>query len=199
MLVELFDHMALGTDAEVTRLLPLVSPQRREEALRYVHTHGRFCCLKSYEMLLELIGAVSPTLDYTCPAFIYNEHGKPSIPNRDNLQFSISHTKNAIAVALSSQPVGIDVEQIRQASPALIEKTMNASERQQIAESAHPDATFTALWTRKEAVLKLQGTGIIDDLHHVLDGAERFVIETHINAHKGYAWSTAQFAIPEDI
>ncbi|MBR3647064.1 MAG: 4'-phosphopantetheinyl transferase superfamily protein [Paludibacteraceae bacterium] len=194
MLVELFDHMTLGTDAEVTRLLPLVSAQRREEALRYQHTHGRFCCLQSYAMLLELIGAVSPTLDYTLPEFVFNEHGKPFIPNRYNLQFSISHTKNAIAVALSSQPVGIDVEQIRSASPALIEKTMNAAEQQQIARSAHPDATFTALWTRKEAVLKLLGTGIIDELHHVLDEADRYVIETHVDIRKGYAWSTAQYA-----
>lgn len=190
MLVEIFPHMDLCTDAEVARMLPLVSPQRREEALRYAHTHGRFCCLKSYFMLLELIGAVSPTLDNTTPEFIYGEHGKPFIPGRDDIQFSISHTKNAIAVAISSFPIGIDIEQIKHASEALIRKTMNAEEQQQIAASAHPDATFTALWTQKEAVLKLRGTGIVDELHDVLTD-NTIHLETHVN--DSFAWTVAQY------
>ena len=174
MLVEIFDHMHLCTDAEIARMLPLVSPQRREEALRYVHTHGRFCCLRSYLMLMELIGAVSPTLDETTPCFEYNEYGKPFIPNRPDIQFSISHTKNAIAVAISRYPVGLDIEQIRPQSEALIKKTMNLTEQKQIADSQSPDVTFTSQKKKKEAVLKLRGTGIVDELHDVLSSsAER--------------------------
>lgn len=199
MLVEVFDHMELCTDAEVARLLPLVSEQRREDALKFKHTHGQYCCLQSYIMLKELIGAVSPTLDYTCPSFSFNEYGKPFIANHLYLQFSISHTKNAIAVALSDKPIGVDIEQIRDASDALVLKTMNASEQQLITESEHPDATFIALWTRKEAVLKLIGTGIQDELHHVLDHPERFRIQTHINYQAGYVWSTAQFETPDKL
>lgn len=191
MLVEIFDHMHLCTDAEVARMLPLVSTQRREEALRYVHTHGRFCCLRSYLMLMELIGAVSPTLDDTTPRFEYNEFGKPFLPDRPDIQFSISHTKNAVAVALSRYPIGVDVEQIRHQSEALVRKTMNASEQQQIADSQCPDTTFTALWTQKEAVLKLRGTGIVDELHDVLTNCDDIHIETHIRS--GYVWSVAQY------
>lgn len=191
MLVEIFDHMHLCTDAEIARMLPLVSPQRREEALRYVHTHGRFCCLRSYLMLMELIGAVSPTLDETTPCFEYNEYGKPFIPNRPDIQFSISHTKNAIAVAISRYPVGLDIEQIRPQSDALIKKTMNAAEQKQIADSQSPDVTFTSLWTQKEAVLKLRGTGIVDELHDVLAGCDNICIETHVRS--GYVWSVAQY------
>lgn len=191
MLVEIFDHMHLCTDAEVARMLPLVSPQRREEALRYVHTHGRFCCLRSYLMLMELIGAVSPTLDDTTPRFEYNEFGKPYLPDRPDIQFSISHTKNAVAVALSRYPIGVDVEQIRHQSEALIRKTMNAAEQQQIADSQTPDTTFTVLWTQKEAVLKLFGTGIVDELHNVLTDCDNISIETHVRS--GYVWSVAQY------
>ncbi len=192
MLVEIFDHMHLCTDAEIARMLPLVSPQRREEALRYVHTHGRFCCLRSYLMLMELIGAVSPTLDETTPCFEYNEYGKPFIPNRPDIQFSISHTKNAIAVAISRYPIGLDIEQIRPQSEALIKKTMNAAEQKQIADSQSPDVTFTSLWTQKEAVLKLRGTGIVDELHDVLTaGCDSIRIETHVRS--GYVWSVAQY------
>lgn len=191
MLVEIFDHMHLCTDAEVARMLPLVSPQRREEALRYVHTHGRFCCLRSYLMLMELVGAISPTLDETTPCFEYNEFGKPFIPGRPDIQFSISHTKNAVAVAISRYPIGLDIEQIRPQSEALIRKTMNAAEQQQIADSQTPDTTFTVLWTQKEAVLKLFGTGIVDELHNVLTNCDNISIETHVRS--GYVWSVAQY------
>jgi phosphopantetheinyl transferase len=49
---------------------------------------------------------------------------------------------------------------------------------------------FTRYWTKKEAVVKLRGTGIIDDLHQVLDG-EGYRLETYTNREKRYAWSVA--------
>ena len=51
-------------------------------------------------------------------------------------------------------------------------------------------ALFSACETKKEAVLKLRGTGIVDDLHHVLNG-EGYSLETHIVFEKQYAWSVA--------
>jgi hypothetical protein len=39
-------------------------------------------------------------------------------------------------------------------------------------------------------VVKLRGTGITDDLHHVLDG-EGYRLETYLNPKKRYAWSVA--------
>ena len=146
MRIKIFDNMAQCTDTEVQRMLPLVSAQRREQALRYKHTFGRFCCLKSWLMLQELIG---PFADWQ-----YNEHGKPFIEGGPF--FSISHCKTGIAVAVADEPIGIDIEHIRTAEQGLIERTMNAEERQQI----HSDRDFTRLWTQKEAVVKAQGTGI---------------------------------------
>ena len=151
-----FDRMEECTDREVQRLLPLVSPQRREQALRYTHTLGRYCCLKSWLMLRELVGEVGE--------FVYNEHGKPSLPGGP--YFSISHCKEGIAVAVDEQPIGIDIEGIRHADPALIAHTMNGAEQQLI----HSDRDFTRLWTQKEAVVKMEGTGIagFEQLQHLL-------------------------------
>ena len=146
MRIEIFDNMAQCTEAEVQRMIPLVSAQRREQALRYKHIFGRFCCLKSWLMLQELIGEM--------PEWQYNEHGKPFIEGGPF--FSISHCKAGIAVVVSDEPIGIDIEHIRTAEQGLIERTMNAEERQQI----HCDRDFTRLWTQKEAVSKWQGTGI---------------------------------------
>lgn len=207
MLYEIFDHMHLCTDEAVREMLPLVSEQRRQQALRYSHTFGRFCCLKSYLMLLELLSAVYPELDTSKPEFGYTAQGKPFLLARPDIHFSISHTKNAILVAISDAPIGVDIEAFRSPSAALIARTMNATEQAAIATAAAsaatpsgllespgtPEALFSAIWTRKEAVLKLRGTGIEGDLKHVLSGSE--AIFTRIFLRKSYAFSIAQQTI----
>ena len=150
MKVAVFDHMEECTEQEVQRLLPLVSEQRREQALRYKHTLGQFCCLKSWLMLSAMhIGEME---------FLYNEHGKPYIEGGPF--FSISHCKTGIAVALDDRPVGIDIESIRHADSELVTRTMNEQEQEEIARSGDQDRAFTRLWTQKEAVVKCIGTGI---------------------------------------
>lgn len=202
MLYEIFDHMHLSSDEAVREMLPLVSEQRRQQALRYQHTFGQFCCLKSYLMLLELLAAVYPELDKAKPEFGYTEKGKPFLLDRPDIHFSISHTKNAILVAISDAPIGVDIEAFRSPSAALIARTMNATEQAAIATAdgwniqrtnGTPEALFSAIWTRKEAVLKLRGTGIEGDLREVLSGSE--TILTRIFPRKGYAFSIAQQAI----
>lgn len=196
MLYELFTHMNQATAEQIQLLLPLASDQRRADALRYKHLFGQFCSLKSYAMLRELLGAVSPTLDGQMPEFTYNEHGKPFLAGREDYFFSISHTKTAILVAISGQPIGVDVEQIRTPSDGLIQKTMNPEEQALIAASPSPAQTFTSLWTQKEAVLKLRGTGILDELHDVLPNAARdgIRIATHTCPGARCCYSFAQWS-----
>jgi len=153
MQVAIFDRMTECTEQEVQRMLVQVPAQRREQALRYRHTFGQYCCLKSRLMLKELSVSGNPPSD-----FLYNEHGKPYWPNGP--YFSISHCKEAIAVAVDDEPIGIDIESIRTADEDLIQRVMNAEEQQLIRASREPARTFTRLWTQKEAVVKALGTGI---------------------------------------
>ena len=185
-MVSIFDDMSQVTEAEVQRMLPLVNAQRREEALRYKHLFGQFACLKSWLMLAELLEPLGiSNLEMT-----YNEHGKPRLLHHPELHFNISHCKNGIAVASDTLPIGIDIECFHRESESLVNRTMNEAEAESIRASEHPTATFTLLWTQKEAVLKLRGTGIVDDLYHVLDGVG-YQIETHIDMERQYAWSVA--------
>lgn len=168
----------------VQEMLPQVSEQRRAQALLFKHAFGQYACLKSYLMLQNLLrehyGIEGDLL------FTYNEYGKPELDiiatNRvgGGLKpyFSISHCKQAIAVAVADTPVGIDIETLRHPSCSLIEKTMNEQEQKQIAAAESPDNIFTALWTRKEAVLKYKGTGIIDNLNNVLSYTHQCHITT---------------------
>lgn len=191
-------------------MLPLVSAQRREVALRFKFTFGRFTCLKSYVMLQQLVQEIfAETEERWLPLqrrlkewngnFVYNEHDKPFMQNAlgeriEGVDFSISHCKNAIAVVLSDRPVGVDVESFRHAEEALLRRTMNPEEQADVCAAIDPAEAFTRLWTRKEAVLKLRGTGLVDDLHSVLlpnPELPAVTLETTVNREKQYVWTLA--------
>ena len=163
MKVVVFDKMEECTEAEVQRMLPLVSAQRREQALKYKHTFGQFCCLKSWLMLYDFVEMSR----YRDLEWKYNEHGKPYLEGGP--YFSISHCKAGIAVAIDDAPIGIDIETIRHANEDLVERTMNEKERLGIRELGMRE--FTRLWTQKEAIVKAEGTGIysFEQLQTILD------------------------------
>ena len=166
MKVRIFDDMTQCTQADIDRLLPLVSTQRRNYALRYKHLFGRWATLKTYEILYTLLYPDAP-LDVHTLTFSFNTYGKPYLP--DGPHFSISHCKSGLAVIAADTPVGIDIESpTRSVSPELIAHTMNDIEQARIRESDNPTNTFIRLWTQKEAVLKCLGTGITTDLKTVL-------------------------------
>lgn len=192
MLYRIFDDMTQCSEQEVARLLPLVSAQRREQALRYKHTFGQYCCLQSYKMLCELLAEWSRVHQLPInqqPTFLYNDYGAPYIEGGPH--FSISHCKRGIAVAVSENPIGIDIESIRSFKPELMRKTMNEDEQLRITYSAIPEVEFIRFWTQKEALLKLQGTGIISDLHHVLAHTNDISWTEMINQEKGYICTIA--------
>ena len=191
MIYRIFDDMGQCCAEEVARLLPLVSDQRREQALHFSHLFGQYCCLKSYVILCELLREWGS--DIQQPVFDYNEYGAPSI--QGGPYFSISHCKEGIAVAVDSQPIGIDIESVRPFKEALMHKTMNPAEQAAILSSDDPDWAFTRLWTQKEAVLKMQATGIISDLHEVLSAAPNTRFTSLDNANHRYVLTIAQSTV----
>lgn len=186
------DDMKKCTEQEVERLLRIVPSPRRDDALRYKHTFGRYCCLRSWEMLMELLSREGiPNM----PTWRYNEYGKPYL--EQGPYFSISHCKHAILVAISDREIGVDVESIRRADDSLVRRTMNETEQARIASAPDPQRAFIALWTRKEAVVKMRGTGILDDLHRVLDGQD-YLLQTVDRPDTPYIYSVAEKTLFSD-
>ena len=146
--------------------LPLLSVQRREQCLKFKHELGRKQCAAAYLLLCqglrEEYGITEP------PIFEYGEHGKPSIVGHPEIHFNMSHCREAVMCVLSSKPVGVDIESIRRYSESLARYTMNEEEMEQIQQAENPAVQFTKLWTMKEAVLKLSGHGLTDNLKVVL-------------------------------
>jgi phosphopantetheinyl transferase len=87
------------------------------------------------------------------------------------LFFNISHTRNAFALAFcDTNEVGIDLEEVNREMEfkSIIRRFFSAAERTFILDSPEDSINrFFLLWTRKEALLKAIGTGIISNLSHV--------------------------------
>ena len=107
----------------------------------------------AHDWLCRLLGS-SVTVEH-------NSNGAPFVTGRPDLHVSISHCRTAVAVAISTNHrIGIDIESRRKTTPGLMERVCSPDELATI--QASPDATmaFLRLWTKKEAVLKMRGTGI---------------------------------------
>ena len=185
------DHITDLSEWQTERAIAALPQWRREQALRFKHLQGRRECAVGYIELLRGLRLCYGIEDM--PSFDYNEHGKPFLKEHPEVYFSISHCKAAVGCLVSDKPCGLDIEHIRKAKPDLVRHTMNPQEAESIFASRFPDIAFTRLWTQKEAVLKLKGTGITDNLHHVLapDSVQDIALETSENLYLGYIFTTA--------
>ena len=185
------DHIQDMKSEHLQQVLAFLPSWRRERVLAYKQESRQMESALAY---IELSRALALRgLQDIEPHFEYNEHGKPFLPTYPNLHFSISHCSQAVGCILSEMPCGLDIERVRRASPSLISKTMNRNEEHQIYSSSHPEVEFIRLWTRKEAVFKLLGTGITDDMQDILLRAEALHIHiiSTVNPARGYVLSTA--------
>ena len=187
------DHLERIKEKQVEKAISMLPSWRREQALKYKHFEGKRECALAY---LELCRGLRLEYNITeMPLFAYDKNQKPSLDKYPHIYFSLSHCKEALGCFLSSVPCGLDIESIRPARKTLVEYCMNEEECRKIFSSSHPDATFISLWTRKEAVFKLQGTGINDNLKDILspENTNDINIVTIPNLNRGYIISVAQY------
>ena len=173
---------------EALRRLP---DWRRSQALRFKHTLGQAECAFSYLLLCELLQR-----EYGIdgqPHFVVGPHGKPALLEYPHVHFNMSHCKAGIVVAVSDHPVGVDIEQVGRGNDALARYAFNEDEYARFVGSDAPSIEFTRLWTQKEAVAKLTGRGIDDNVKQILSSCNNVEIKTWVNKEKGYAVSIAQY------
>lgn len=186
----ILDDINLSAEELESRLLSL--PHWRElQARAFKQLQGKKECTIAYELLYQMLreeyGIQQP------PAFAYGKHGKPFLQDYPDIHFNLSHTRRAIACIVDSKPCGIDVESLGRYKEAVARYSMCDEEMEQILSAEDRDVVFTSLWTQKEALLKLTGEGITDDLKTVLrssrmDGVN---MQTFVNSDKGYCVSIA--------
>ena len=89
--------------------------------------------------------------------FSYNEYGKPFI---EGMYFSISHSADLIAIAISSRNVGIDLEYMIERDYAKISKRIFQHE-------ILDQTEFYKAWTEHEAIIKCAGLSALSDISQI--------------------------------
>ncbi len=184
--------------ADLQLLLSALPAWRREQAEAFRFERGQRECAESYLLLCRMLREHYGICEK--PEFTLGKHGKPSLlfhteegrRKGEGLTFNMSHCKNGIGCIVSDiGDVGIDVECLERYKENLADYCMSAEENEMIKSAANPDALFSELWTRKEALLKCTGEGITDDLKTCLGTARMATVEmkSGVNATKKYAWA----------
>ena len=122
---------------------------------RFIIGHGMLRILLSHYM------GIDPKEVRT----VRGKYGKPYLPDR-SVHFNFSDTKDAVAIAFAKEEIGVDLETITRTvdHAAVAEHYFTAREVEWMEGSTDRKRRFLELWTRKEAVLKASGVGIMDDL-----------------------------------
>ncbi len=115
-------------------------------------------------------------------SILTTEKGKPFAEGlQDRFQFSISHSSECLALLWHEgpEPVGVDIEKLREGFDysGVVHHYFSENERRQI----NSATDFFKFWTRKEALLKALGTGLVDDLK----GVE---VDQHATSDQGHAF-----------
>ena len=94
-----------------------------------------------------------------------NKNGKPYLHHSD-VHFNVSHNDSSFLIAISSfGRVGVDIEipDDRESEPELLDYAFSEHEKREL-ESGTP---FLEIWTRKEALLKAVGVGLLNNLWQI--------------------------------
>lgn len=142
----LLDRPLSGT--EESELMAMLPPLRRERLCRVRLPEKRQEALCAYMILRRALREQYQWEEI--PPMDWDFRQKPFFPDFPRVQFNLSHTRGAVLAAVSHQPVGVDIEQIRPLSPLA---------RQRLA-WAVDEGTFFQNWVRREAIGKWKGTGV---------------------------------------
>lgn len=114
----------------------------------------------AYPSSIEAVQKILSSVFGINSKILRTKNGKPYLPQGD-LHFSVSHTKDRLFIAFSSENVGVDAEKVdRKIKYSAILKKFDKTEQS----SVFSTEDFLRLWTVKESVVKYMGGSIASDL-----------------------------------
>ncbi len=142
-----------------------LSEDERSRADRFHNQLHRLRFIRSRSALRSLLSEqlhINPReIRFTC-----GEFGKPMLANPVDqpLHFNISHSGGVMIVAIADQPIGVDIEEVRELDDlfALAKRVFSREIVQEIAGLSAPARKhrFFQHWTLQEARLKAHGLGL---------------------------------------
>lgn len=166
--VQLWQIQLRGTPGLLERYSTLLSPSEQAHASRFRHGQAREHFTVGRACLKILLGNAL-AVDSRSIKIETGPNGKPEtrLLNGDNIFFNVAHSKNTILIALGRQGlVGVDVEYVDRPTDMMEVARSNFTEDEiaslaAIAEPETRNRAFYRFWTRKEAVAKADGRGLL--------------------------------------
>ena len=144
-----FNYQDILSDSELTKANRFLTKKDKESFISRRH---------SLRSILSKFISAQPA------GFQFHQSGnkKPAI---EGVEFNSTHSENLILIALSSSTIGIDIECVNPDFDfkTLVPACFSKEERVFI---GSPSAFYT-LWTRKEAILKATGEGLIEKMQDI--------------------------------
>lgn len=161
------------SEKEFSEIIESMPQSVKERAGRYKKEEDRkksFLCYNLLKTALEN--------DYGINDFelLFSEKGKPYLKDRNDIFFSISHSKKCCVCVVSDRVIGVDAEEIKPFSQRLAEKVCSENELREIEKSPDKAREFTKIWTRKESFIKMTGEGFSHGLKEADTTSKDFVI-----------------------
>lgn len=161
----MFDVWRVGLEQHaetVERLKSLLADDELATAARYhFPAHRRRSIVRRAALrsiLAGYLGTGSAEL-----RFVYGPQGKPALAETTAaVHFNVSHSGELALIAVSQQPLGVDLEKWREVADADLVARRFFTLQEVAAQRAAPDGNqlFLRHWTRKEAVIKAVGRGL---------------------------------------
>lgn len=112
-------------------------------------------CYYSYLILKNLFAKIKINLDNL--NIKADKNGKPFVENVP-IYFSISHSKNYVAAAISDKQIGLDIQSKSEYNSQIAKRYFSKTDNYKLEKAKQKDLMFTRFWTKFESSLKLFGS-----------------------------------------
>jgi 4'-phosphopantetheinyl transferase len=123
-------------------------------------------------------------------------YGKPDLAAQTGWHINLTHAGDWVLLAFDRYSVGIDVEKVRTDLPldTLLPTVCSPDEQTSVQTDVDPAMAFLRLWTRKEALLKGTGRGLVDNLRVIPSLEGRSLLPPGLSDNDR-AWQVQSFAV----
>lgn len=163
--VMLLEDAIKMSDSCLLGMLLSLPPGRREKAEKYYFRKDKVNCAAAYTLMRYMLmrfGGVDVSSDWEI-----GKNGKPYLPSCPGVHFNISHCEKAVACALNSAEIGIDIQDDVSDISGISSLVLCERELELLRLASRPNALFSRLWSIKESYVKCLGTGISDNLREL--------------------------------
>ena len=181
-LIEVYLLNTEKLEDKAENLLPMIAPYYADKYNRAKAASVKTQELAAGYVLRKCLGVNSDD------QLIFGEQGKPSL-NKENIdcdkEFNLSHSGKYVVLAVSDDPVGVDIERISRVTLPILKRVLppdyylKIEEEAKAADNAEAEKDILGKsWTALEAVLKASGTGFITDEYSSDDFFDGWYVES---------------------